>query len=774
MKQTFLIIIGLLMAVLSSNAQTLRGTLIDENKQPLAYANVVLQTADSVYVTGTVSKANGQFEIAMHENARLVNISFVGYNTIIQKIDQYDLGVIQLLPDAQVLGEVTVKGNLPKTQVKGDAMVTTVSGTLLEKAGTAENLLDKIPNVTAQDGAVTVFGRGTPEIYINGRKVRSSQELDQLSSDHIKSIEVVSNPGARYDASVKAVIRIITKKMTGEGIGIDNRTVARHKKDYGWSVYDQLNLNYRKNGLDVSGMLYAGDFKSGNDQTFMIDTYLDKHWQQNLDLSDQRFKSQSLESTVSVNYQFNENHTMGARYNFERTPKDYDYINQYAQTYSEGVLYEDLFSMITANNPETYHRSNFYYNGKIKQWSIDFNADGLWSDSKITQLTEEDIKEGSYTNEDRNVTTQSTESNELYASKLVISRPLGKGELSFGGEYSHNKRNTTYFNEEGILENDLAMIKEDATSAFIEYSQTFNKLQVQAGLRYEHTGFDYYDNGEYMAQQSKNYNHVFPSVTLGFPLKDAQMQLSYSSDISRPAYWDLRSNTTYVNRYMYSKGNPFLMPSITHNIALNGSYKWVNLYLGYSHIKDAITSQTIAYSEDNPTIGVLTSLNAPAYNTFLASLNFSPTFGCWRPQIGLGLRKQWYEGETPQGKERFNKPMGSITFNNNFKLPKGFLLDLNGNWTTKGHSENIYVEKDMIDLSASLYKSFLNDNLTIQLRANNLLESKQVVTAYSGIRVMHNALASHRQITCTLRYKFNSTKSKYKGTGAGESQKSRM
>ena len=225
---------------------------------------------------------------------------------------------------------------------------------------------------------------------------------------------------------------------------------------------------------------------------------------------------------------------------------------------------------------------------------------------------------------------------------------------------------------------------------------------------------------------------------------------------------------------MYSKGNPFLMPSITHNIALNASYKWMNLYLGYSHIKDAITSQTIAYSEDDPTIGVLTSLNAPAYDTFLASVNFSPTIGCWRPQIGLGLRKQWYEGETPQGKERFNKPMGSITFNNNFKLPKGFLLDLNGNWTTKGHSENIYVEEDMIDLSASLYKSFLKDNLIIQLRANNLLESKQVVTAYSGIRVMLNTLTPHRQITFTLRYKFNSTKSKYKGTGAGESQKSRM
>ena len=101
---------------------------------------------------------------------------------------------------------------------------------MLEKAGTAENLLNKIPNVTAQDGIITVFGRGTPEVYINGRKVRNWQELDQLSSDNIKSVEVVSNPGARYDASVKAVIRIITKKIAGEGISIDNRTVLRNRR----------------------------------------------------------------------------------------------------------------------------------------------------------------------------------------------------------------------------------------------------------------------------------------------------------------------------------------------------------------------------------------------------------------------------------------------------------------------------------------------------------------------------------------------------------------
>ena len=278
----YLALVGLLLGTVLTHAQNLTGKVIDENRDPLAYANVILQTTDSVFLAGTTTGLDGKFEIALHEKAKLINLSFVGYTSVVKELIKNDLGEIQLLPDAQLLGEVVVKGYLPKTQAKGDAMVTTVSGTVLEKAGTAENLLNKIPNVTAQDGAVTVFGRGTPEIYINGRKVRNQQELDQLSSDNIKSVEVVSNPGARYDASVKAVIRIMTKKVAGEGFGIDNRLVVRHIDEYGWSVFDQLNLNYRKNGFDLSGMLLAGSYRSGNDQTFLTDVYLDKHWQQNM------------------------------------------------------------------------------------------------------------------------------------------------------------------------------------------------------------------------------------------------------------------------------------------------------------------------------------------------------------------------------------------------------------------------------------------------------------------------------------------------------------
>ena len=774
MKRIYLFLLGIMALTTTTQAQNLTGKVLDEKNSPLAYANVILQTADSVYLTGTTTDIEGKFTLAKHENAKLINISFVGYTTVVEELTSNQLGNIQLHPDAQLLGEVVVKGYLPKTQAKGDAMVTTVNGTVLEKAGTAENLLDKIPNVTAQNGAVTVFGRGTPEIYINGRKVRNQQELDQLSSDNIKSVEVVSNPGARYDASVKAVIRIITKKVAGEGFGIDNRAVVRNQRVYGWTVFDQLNFNYRKNGFDLSGMLYGGNLRGGNDQFFVIDTYLDKLWRQNLSLPNPIFKTKQIEALLSLNYQFNENHSMGARFNWEKTPESYWLVNQFAQTFSGNQLYEDLHSNVVGNEPEGYRKANFYYSGKVKNWSIDFNADGLWSDAENTQVAEEEILGGINEAVNRSVTTFDTKKNELYAAKLVVSHPLAKGNLSFGGEYSHNKRNTTYFNEEGVIANDEAMIKEGATSAFIEYAKAFHKVQVQLGIRYEKVGFDYYDAGKYVAEQSKDYNNVFPSINFSFPLKNVQMQLGYTSDIRRPAYQELRSNITYVNRYMYDKGNPFLMPSITHNVTLGTSYKWMNLYVGYSHIMDDITNQTVAYSEGDPTIGLLTLHNTPAYDKLVASLNFSPTVGFWTPQLGLAIQKQWYDGETPQGKEKFNKPVGTITFRNNLSLPKGFLLGVNGTWMTKGYDKNIYIAENLVVLSASLYKSFLKDRLSLQINANNLLEQEQVVNIFSGMRTMLNKQVYHRQIDLTLRYKFNATKSKYKGTGAGESQKSRM
>ena len=137
------------------------------------------------------------------------------------------------------LSGVVVKGRLPKTRVKGDAMRTTVAGTILEKAGTMSDALSKIPSLEAErDGGVKVMGRGDAEVYINGRKVQDMKELSRLRSDQIQHVDVVQNPGARYAASVKAVVRITLKKAQGEGLSFQNSTQFMYQ--YGGSLNDNF------------------------------------------------------------------------------------------------------------------------------------------------------------------------------------------------------------------------------------------------------------------------------------------------------------------------------------------------------------------------------------------------------------------------------------------------------------------------------------------------------------------------------------------------------
>lgn len=189
-------LIGIILPV-SLSAQTVSGKLIDENSQPLPYANVVLLSLpDSAFVSGTISGEDGSFTLEATSENQTVKISSIGYKTVCKPVSPANIGIVQLVSDAQQLGEVVVKADLPKTRVKGNAMVTTVAGSVLEKAGTGNDLLNKIPGLSAEDGSVNVFGSGVAEIYINGRKMRNSSELDQLSSDDIKSVEVLRNPGA--------------------------------------------------------------------------------------------------------------------------------------------------------------------------------------------------------------------------------------------------------------------------------------------------------------------------------------------------------------------------------------------------------------------------------------------------------------------------------------------------------------------------------------------------------------------------------------------------
>ena len=105
MKRMYLALVGLLLGAALTHAQKLTGKVIDEKNKPLAYANVILQTEDSVFLAGTTTDLEGKFKLVLHEKAKLINFSFVGYTSVVKEIIQNNLGEIQLLPDAQLLGE---------------------------------------------------------------------------------------------------------------------------------------------------------------------------------------------------------------------------------------------------------------------------------------------------------------------------------------------------------------------------------------------------------------------------------------------------------------------------------------------------------------------------------------------------------------------------------------------------------------------------------------------------------------------------------------------
>jgi hypothetical protein len=761
-------------AITPMMAQDIKGKIVDEKGEPLAFANVVLlNRQDSAFVKGVVSGEDGHFAIDSACNNGIIKVTSVGYKTAWKDCTGENAGVIKMVADSKVLGEVVVKSLLPKTILKNGGMTTTVAGSVLEKAGTMEHLLDRIPNVSAQNGNIKVFGRGEPIIYINGRQMRDRSELDRLSSDNIKSVEVIANPGARYAASTKAVIRITTKKIHGDGFGFDATTEGSYDEKKNTGGYARLNLYYRRNGLELGAYAYSSKQSSPDEKDLQQMTYLDKTLNQQ-DRTRWKNKTETFSSRLNASYQFDDNNSLGASISFLRNPKLQTDGKTEGSVLRDEVLTETTTYIRSEFGQNSNLSSNIYYVGKIGKLGIDFNTDWFWSKGNNKNNIDEYYQEVNSEIQNQLVSSTTSKYNRLIASKMVLSYPLFGGDLSVGGEYSFTNRNTNY----AIIPNTLAdnvidRIKEGMASAFVTYNRDFGKLNMEAGLRYENVDFKYYDDGQYMAEQSKTYGEWFPSLSLSMPIGNVQMQLSYAADINRPNYWVLRSGVQYSNHYTYETGNPFLVSEISRNISYDLAYKWLTFNLTYEHVSDPIY-QTVEMYKDNATIGLMRMINGKSYNNVTSTLNLQPTFGIWHPMLSAMVEKQWFKLET-RDRQYLNKPVAMFRFNNTFDT-KWAMFSVMMTYITKGYEENHYIYKPMFNTDLSIYKGFLKDCLTFQLYVNDVFgtNDSHIIGKYGKLKETVFDEFSTSKISLTVRYKFNVTRSKYKGTGAGDSQKNRM
>ena len=366
-------------AITPMMAQDIKGKIVDEKGEPLAFANVVLlNRQDSAFVKGVVSGEDGHFAFDSACNNGIIKVTSVGYKTAWKDCTGENAGVIKMVADSKVLGEVVVKSLLPKTILKNGGMTTTVAGSVLEKAGTMEHLLDRIPNVSAQNGNIKVFGRGEPIIYINGRQMRDRSELDRLSSDNIKSVEVIANPGAHYAASTKAVIRITTKKIQGDGFGFDATTEGSYDEKKNIRGYGRLNIYYRKQGLELGAYAYGSKQSSPDEKDLQQMTYLDKTWNQQ-DRTRWKNKTETFSSRLNASYQFDDNNSLGASISFLRNPKLQTDGKTEGSVLRDEVLTETNTSIRSEFGQNSNWSSNVYYVGKVGKMGIDFNTDWFWS-----------------------------------------------------------------------------------------------------------------------------------------------------------------------------------------------------------------------------------------------------------------------------------------------------------------------------------------------------------------------------------------------------------
>ena len=752
----------------------LTGILVDEANQPIAYANVViLAPEDSTLLAGGVSNESGYFAIPYEAEQVLARISYIGYKTIYQFCPQPIMGTIQMQPENYTITGVEVQGERPKIQLQGNSLMMNIEGTVMERMGTAEDVLSRVPMISKHGDIFEILGKGVPLIYLNNRKITDLNELKNIQSDNIKSIEVIQNPGARYDATVNAVIIIHTKRAAGEGLGVELTSWSR--KGHGYANNERINLTYRTGGLELFANLFGAYNKRWSRGEFEQTVFADTLWI----VTNRQKETENnpfYEGRLGFNYQFNDNHSFGGFYQ-----NTYDYVEAHSEydddLQANGMPYDHLQnSSIRRDKNTPKHQANIYYTGKVGQLSIDFNAD--YTSRK--QLSRNQQQELSAEYEDRDVNTENLTRSELMAEKLFVTHPLWKGQIEIGEEFTNTQWKNNFENREGYIANSNNKQHEQTIAPFMELRQSLGRFQLSSGLRYEHVKSEYYVDGLRRDEQCRTYNEFFPSVSLSTAIKNMQLSFSYAKRATRPSYRQLSSDVIYENRLNRQTGNPYLKPVKYHNLNATVLWKWLYLMTNYSYCVDPILYTAGSLKEDSK-VNLVTYKNYDHAEWLTVTLGAqkSVTLGqaVWTPQYNISLMKPWFTTDFLGEEKSFNQPMLSLQLGNIFTLPHDWLLQADFNMHTHGNTgSNLWVDCTNPMLSLSVSKDFFQHRLNIKLTGNDLFNGGiNHVMLYSN-RMMYRKMEDNdsRCIQLSLRYRFNVTPSKYKGTGAGNAEKNRL
>ena len=782
MKRICLLFISLICLTFTAfakrqNETVVRGNVTDRAGAPAGFATVYLNDTDGALVAGTSADADGLFELKAAQGDYILTAALVGYKDASQPVTlagpQMELSPIRLEEDAEMLGEALVQAVMPKTQITGEGLATSVRGSVLENAGTARDVLAKVPGLMKGKDGVEVIGKGTPVFYVNGRRMTDAHELDRILSHEIQSIEVISNPGAQYDASVRAVVRIRTVKRKGEGFGFNVNLVdgqSLRVKDFN-DPNVSFNANYRTGGVDIFGGVNYDKVSERQISDILQETSGNPSYRQEEYLTGDWIARNAGLINAGVNWQMADNHFAGFKVDWNRSLAYEESTLMEGDIFRNNEMLDHLRTVNTGKNgariPSSFG-ANAYYNGIVGKLGIDLNLDYFQqNDNKLSTAVEDsDIQ-------DATVATESLSDSKLYAAKLVLSYPVWMGQLQVGTEETFSRTNDDYRLTGAEIPSSGSRVKEDNLAGFVNYGFVVGKIgQMSAGVRYEHVDYAYEDllgDGSF----SKKYDNLFPSVSFAGVFGPVQTILSYSAKTNRPSFSMLSNAIRYNNRYCLQGGNAALQPMSIHSLSATGLWKFLTLTASYDRANDPIIMWANKYNDEG--VIYLKPYNEQnplhALSAFLVA---TPTIGPWTLNYTAGLQKTWLT----VGDLSFNdKPIWIAQLNNTLSLKKGWQIELGGEYHSPGYSQNIMITNHYLDVNAAIQKTLLKDgSLVIRLEGRDLANKghNDIFSDLGHYKITQSVHMDTQRVVLSVRYRFNTTESKYKGTGAGQDARSRM
>ena len=784
MKRLTFVLMMMLAAATAVAKEDWKGKIVDEKGEPVAYANVaVLSRADSTVVCGTVSQEDGTFHITTNETDGIMMVAMLGYQTLY--LAPVDGSIITLKEDQAMLESAVVTAVMPKTKLTGEGLQTNVRGSVLENVGSAKDVLSKTPGLIQGQNGLEVIGKGSPLVYINGRKVTDASELERLQSNEIQSVEVITNPGAQYDATVRSVVRIRTIKRQGDGFGFNlNASDAQSLRwAKGNDVFGAVNANYRTGGVDI----FAGVNYSRNTSRQISDldktTYGRDYILENAGDLRCDYIGQSVFGNAGVNWQIADNHFVGGKVEWGKQLGYLVSTTVHDNVYLDGQMIDKLTTLSDDTLGKPYYNigGNLYYNGLVAgKLGIDVNLDVYTVDNAVESIS----KETSTMTHDAQITSDSRNDARLYAAKAVLSYPIWQGQLQVGTEESFTRRTDVYHISGIDITASDALVKENTYAGFASYGFWAQKVgQFNAGVRYEYVHYAYVDAVSPKDNLTRDYGNWFPNVSYANAFGPVQMMLNYSAKTRRPSYANLSGAIRYNSRYLWQSGNSQLQPEFSHDFSLTAVWKFVTLSVSYTRTNDAIMIWSAPYGDEGVVLVKPRNIDTP-YRAMAAFVNLTPTVGIWNMNYTVGIQPQWLTINAPDEREasgirvtKFNgKPIAFAQLYNTFSVKGGWQFELGGTVMSKGYSQNMYMSNVYCNLSAAVQKTLLKDALVLRLEGQDLagLAHFNGNSDFGSHTISQTNLMDSQRIKISIRYNFNAAQSKYKGTGAGSDSKSRM